>query len=204
MADEEVPKYINVSYGPAPDEVAGPVSCPAVDEAPRDIDDVIIPKTWWHSPRWMKLPLELRKRWSKEWVKDQERYYREELMMKPKPARGPAPKFSTQYAVDYGKKQKKESGLNWQVIDRERFVRAWNPDSRDRHHDLMLGLDVLFDDGRPGMVGVQAAGKGERAVHYKRFEERGGIELAKRRNIRVYYWVFERGNKTPIETERWA
>lgn len=100
--------------------------------------------------------------------------------------------YSTQYAVDWGKKQ------GWKVIDREAFNFMTK-----RHHDCELGMDVIFDDGE-GRIGVQAAGKGERKAHYDRFVQRGGVETARRRAIRILYVVFERGNKTPIETEVWA
>ena len=110
----------------------------------------------------------------------------------PKRAAKAAKPYSTKYAVSWGKKQ------GWKVIDREEFNFLTK-----RHHDCELGTDVIFDDGE-GRVGVQAAGKSERKVHWDRFMAAGGPETAQRRGIRILYVVFERGNKTPIEIETWA
>lgn len=101
-------------------------------------------------------------------------------------------KYTTKYAKEYGKK------LGWRLVDAERY------DARTkRHHDLMLGMDVLFE-GPDGLVAVQAAGKGESAAHRRRFEERGGVGKARKYGIRCLYWVFERGKRTPVKEENWT
>jgi hypothetical protein len=103
--------------------------------------------------------------------------------------------FTTQYAMTWAKKQ------GWKVLDRERYdVRT------KRHHDLQLGIDLLCEDpnSEGGMIGIQAAGKGEKAPHYQTFLDRGGPEKAKRRHITVIYVEFVRGSKTPILEEKWA
>ena len=134
---------------------------------------------------WMRLPKASRKRISGDDDAFREKYETKPVAAKQKP-------YSTQYAVDWGKKQ------GWKVIDRE----AYNFLTK-RHHDCELGMDVIFDDGK-GRVGVQAAGKSERKVHWDRFVKAGGAETAKRRSIRILYFVFERGNKAPLEIEEWA
>ena len=73
-----------------------------------------------------------------------------------------------------------------------------------RHHDLELGVDALFDDGGPGRVGIQGAGRGERLEHLRRFMDRGGPERAKSRAVKVIYLEFERGNIEPVRNEQWA
>jgi len=102
--------------------------------------------------------------------------------------------FTTQYAIDWAKSK------GWKIIDRERY------DARTkRHHDLQLGIDLLAEDPtQDGMIGIQAAGVGERAPHYQRFMDRGGPEKAKRRSIRIVYVEFVRGNKTPVSEEKWT
>jgi hypothetical protein len=135
---------------------------------------------------WMRLPKASRKRMSGDDDAFREKYETKPAAPRQKP-------YSTQYAVDWGKKQ------GWNVIDRE----AYNFLTK-RHHDCELGMDVIFDDGKQGRVGVQAAGKGERKVHWDRFTAAGGVETAKRRAIRILYVVFERGNKTPLDIEEWA
>jgi hypothetical protein len=107
-------------------------------------------------------------------------------------------RFSTQYGVEWGRSQKQPNGQPWVVIDREGYDHRLK-----RHHDLELGLDVIFDDG-VGRVGVQAAGVGERKAHYQRFLDRGGVEKAQRRRTRVIYLEFVKGNKTPVREEVWA
>lgn len=170
---------------------------------PRDIDGYPIPKG--RVPeKWNKLPRAARQSWSNFGLIDAIRDRRLEETKANKKARSPAPPFTTQYAVNWGRKQKKASGLSWALIDRERFVKSPRDGVRSRHHDLMIGLDVLFDDGRPGMVGIQAAGRNEKADHWKKFCARGGVEVAQSRGIRVFYMEFERGNPEPILTEQWA
>ena len=101
-------------------------------------------------------------------------------------------KFTTQYAVDWGRSK------GWKLVDRENFDYRLN-----RHHDLQLGADAMFDDG-DGLVLVQGAGQYERSSHRARFEGLGGVEKAKRRHMKFYYVEFIRGNKTPIILEQWV
>lgn len=108
------------------------------------------------------------------------------------PRRAGASRFTTQYAIEWARKQ------GWKILDRERY----DPRTK-RHHDLMLGVDALFESPN-GMVGVQGAGKSERAEHYRRFEERGGIQRANTLHVRVIYLEFVRGDKNPITVEEWA
>lgn len=131
----------------------------------------------------------------------QDRISREEAKARALAAKTPRAKpahsgtFTTQYAIDWARKK------GWKIIDRERYdVRT------RRHHDLQLGIDVLCEDPKSegGMIGIQAAGVGERAAHYQKFEDRGGITKANRRHITVIYVEFVRGNKTPVVEETWA
>jgi len=223
MADEKLPQYIMVSYGTVSENEAVPTleKLPqSVKDAPVDCDGVIIPWPWSERPLtfWEKLPIATRQAWSRIWImKEEHKKGLEEVAekkakekaakgQKPAGPRAPSTSFTTQYAVDYGLKQPRVSGVgNWRLIDRERYERNWSGDmSRGRHHDLMFGTDVLFDDGGPGMIAIQAAGVNEREKHYQRFLDRGGPSVARRRRIKVYYWVFERGKKEPVEIERWA
>lgn len=212
MAEFNVEVFMTASLGSEPPNSGGspchdwpvdPDWPESVVNARRDSDGNPIP-TIWTEEKWERQPLSVRKRWSEFWIIDEMRFERERRIAAARPTRAPAPPYTTQAAIDWGRKQKKASGLSWVLIDRERFVKSNRPGVRDRHEDLMLGLDVLFDDGRPGMVGIQAAGRGERATHWERFCARGGVEAARRRGVRVFYWVFERGNPKPVEVEQWA
>lgn len=110
----------------------------------------------------------------------------------PKEAKG----GSTRYSTDYAQKWARTQG--WRILDRERY------DARTkRHHDLLLGVDLLAE-GPEGMIGIQAAGPSERAAHYRRFEERGGPLRAQKLSIRILYVEFERGKSAPIREEWWA
>lgn len=122
--------------------------------------------------------------------------YLEEIKKKreenPKPRRKAAKPYTTKYAKEYGRR------LGWKVQASESYDHRLK-----RYHDIMLGMDVLFQTPN-GLVAVQAAGKGEYAEHKRRFNERGGAEAARNMGIKCLYWVFERGNKTPIREEEWA
>ena len=153
----------------------------------RDADGLLIPPLWQHSAKWGKLPLSIRSKKSKA--------YEETLNAPPKKEKERRPgftTFTTKYAIAYGR------SLGWTLLDRENYNHRTK-----RTHDLMLGMDVMFDDGN-GLVMVQAAGRSERKAHWQRFEERGGEEKARRRQIRCLYWEFERGTKSPILEEQWA
>lgn len=161
--------------------------------APLDCDGLPIPTTWQDAVRnWEKLAYSVRKKWSDEHVAELARKAAEPPP-KPKRQGTTGPKFTTQSAVTWYQKGKK-----WVLLDREHYDHRLK-----RHHDLQLGLDLLLDDGN-GQVGVQAAGVGERAEHWRRFVERGGPEKARRRSIRVIYAEFKRGQREPVKEEIWA
>lgn len=104
---------------------------------------------------------------------------------------GPS-RFTTQYAIDWGKAK------GWKVCGRERY------DYRTRRHfDLMLGADAMFDAG-DRIVLVQGAGKGERAEHRRRFDQAGGEAKARRLGMGFAYLEFDRGEKAPVKEEWWA
>lgn len=149
-----------------------------------DADGIPIPAHWLPA-KWAKLPLSFRLNYNEGRLPEPE----------PKKARAPRPgatRYTTEYAIAWGRRQ------GWKLIDRERY------DARTkRHHDLMLGVDAMFESP-DGLVGVQGAGKSERKPHFQRFEDRGGAERASRLHIRVCYVEFERGNKTPKVVEWWA
>lgn len=109
----------------------------------------------------------------------------------PKQKRAPAKKFTTDYAVEWGKSQ------GWKLVERERYDARTN-----RHHDLAGGADVRFRDLDGRVIFVQGAGKSERAEHYRRFEDRRH-QLRDFNSPRFIYVEFERGNKTPIKEEEW-
>ena len=122
---------------------------------------------------------------------EEDRLRREALTTRPV-AKGPG-RFTTDAAIAWGRRQ------GWTVIDREAFNHLTK-----RHHDLEGAVDVIFDDGTGRRVGVQGAGRGERASHLARFIAWGGPDKARRRALRVLYAVFERGDPTPLEVEEWA
>lgn len=153
-----------------------------------DADGLPVPPLWHRLEVWAALPLSFRQRKAQE--------YRAELARELKPNRQHRPtqkRFSTDYAIQWGRAQ------GWTLIDRERY------DYRTkRHHDLEGAVDAIFDNGVDGRVGIQGAGRNERATHYQRFMDWGGPEKAKRRNLTIYYLEFVRGNKTPEVIEQWA
>lgn len=153
-----------------------------------DRDGLVVPELWRHSlEKWETLALPVREKFSANYVTAQ----------KAKPPsnatrRAAATRFTTDYAVRWGRRK------GWQLIDRERY------DYRlKRHHDLMLGVDALMDDGN-GLIGIQGAGKSERASHWERFKQRGGVAVAARRHIRIYYLEFIRESFDPVREEQWA
>ncbi len=163
-----------------------------------DPDGLPVPEVWQGNPqRWAALPLSVRQSRAAPPVADNSPtpFGADRPARVPQPDRAPRPyakRYTTDYAVGWGRKQ------GWTLIERERY------DFRTkRHHDLMLGVDALFE-GPDGMIGVQGAGKSERKAHWDRFLARGGPDKAARRHIKICYAEFERGNKTPITVEWWA
>src|SRR5436190_23065816 len=149
------------AFDPAPD------SCRTVPSPPAssgglvfDADGLAIPPLWQNAlDRWAKLPPKSRKDFSDAEIARAERL----AAKKPRQRRlSVAKRFTTDYAVAWGRAQ------GWKLIDRENYnFRTKN------HHDLQMGLDALFDDGVDGMIGIQGAGRNERAEHYQRFLDRG-------------------------------
>ena len=131
-----------------------------------------------------------------------------------------ASKFTTAYAIEWGRAQ------GWRLVDRERWIKDWRASrggqTKLRSLDVDFGMDAIFVRGDGTRVGVQGAGKSERAEHYRRFEQRGAIpesrdrygrvvaealtaeQVAKAQAISIFYVEFERGNKVPILIEQWA
>lgn len=135
----------------------------------------------------------LRRARAAEWEAKQaaEAAKREAKTMEPvKPA---ASRFTTQAAIDYGRSK------GWRLIDRENYNHLLR-----RHRDTMFATDCLFDDGGIGMVGIQGAGRWEKAAHWRRFVEAGGPENAKRRCVRVLYAEFVRDDPDPVLMEWWS
>lgn len=156
----------------------------------RDPDGFPVPYVYQGRPeKWAALPYNYRKRRAEE----DARIAAEKAA---RPAQAPRPyatRFTTDYAIEWGRKQ------GWKLIERERYDHRTK-----RHHDLEGGVDVIFDDMTDGRVGVQGAGRHERLAHYNRFMAWGGPEKAKRRNLRIFYVEFVRGNKAPQVVEQWA
>lgn len=109
------------------------------------------------------------------------------------PKKPRASQYTTKYAIEWGKSK------GWEPIGREQstFERGFR-----RTHDAPLGSDSMMVSDE-GLVLIQGAGKGERAVHLQRFIDRGGPDVLKRMKARFYYVEFERGNKNPIREEQW-
>ena len=111
---------------------------------------------------------------------------------KPRKPRRWAPRFSTDAAIEWGRKQ------GWTLVDRERFVSRgpWG----HGHEDLAGGSDACFIDREGCRVFVQGAGRGERPDHRARFDARIG-QLA--RGERFVYVEFLRGRRDPVLVEWW-
>jgi hypothetical protein len=93
--------------------------------------------------------------------------------------------------------------------------RGWHPRPNAERYDYRTkrtmdaegAFDGFFDDGGEGQIAVQAAGKGEREAHWRRFETWGGSEgavaKARRLRYRVFYWTFDFVEGL-VGEERWA
>lgn len=164
-----------------------------------DADGLAVP-TFWHPnvKKWEKQPLAWRKRMSLDHLEKLAKEAQKALQPE-RPRRPFATRFTTDYAIKWGRKQKSPGGKKWSLIDRESY------DYRlKRHHDCEGMVDAIFDDQDTGRVGIQGAGKGERSAHYQKFLQWGGPDKARRRNLRVLYLEFERGSFDPIFYEEWA
>lgn len=154
-----------------------------------DRDGIAVPELWQASiAKWESLPLTWRLRQS---ASEMERLDREAARAT-KPRRAASTRYTTQYAIDWGRAQ------GWRLRDRERF------DARTRrHHDLMLGADAMFETP-DGLVLVQGAGRYERNEHRRRFEECGGADAGARMRVRMVYVEFARGCRVPTLIEWWV
>ena len=126
------------------------------------------------------------------WSEILNREIKQQLEKAKKPRKKAAKKFTTEYAIAWGRKQ------GWKLVERESYNFLTK-----RHADCQLGMDAIFDDGN-GLVGIQGAGKSEYKAHWDRFEARGGVEVAQRRHIRIIYLEFAREDKKPIVRQDWC
>jgi hypothetical protein len=157
-----------------------------------DDDGLLIPAMWAATKQgrknWDGFPFEFRKTRSQE--------YTDRISTppkKPKAKRPPVKRFTTQAAVDWGKKR------GWTLIDRE----AYNFRTK-RHHDTMIASDAIFE-GPEGLILVQGAGRYEREKHWEKFVARGGKEACERRKIALFFYLeFVRGQEAPILIEEWT
>lgn len=168
----------------------------------RDRDGLPLPFLWRTgepgeaNPAWYRLHKDVRMSRAKVYAEEIARL--ESIEPKaPRPTRMGVTRYTTDYAVTWGKRQ------GWKLLDRERFNHLTK-----RHHDVMAYMDALFDDGKGGIVGVQGAGRHERAAHYDKFRRWGGREgapeKARRLGLRCIYLEFVRGEKEPILREDWS
>lgn len=148
----------------------------------------------WIPDRWYALAEPVRQKFSARYLDDWWRAQQKPKANEPAQSKAPAKRFTTDYAVSWGKSQ------GWTLIERERF------DFRTkRHFDLEGKCDALFEvSSQPGRTGLQAAQPGERGAHWRKFAEWGGPEKAKQRVLKVLYVEFERGTKFPLKIEEWA
>lgn len=157
-----------------------------------DADGLIVPRTWAWGHGWGKQPLAWRTRRSNEYLAD-EIVRAEKERKRADRRKTPSTRFSTDAAIEWGRRQ------GWKLVERESY------DYRTkRHHDCQLGMDAIMSKPGGQLVGVQGAGRSERLHHYQRFDERGGIAVAKVRNMEIWYIEFLRGNPEPVVKERWA
>lgn len=120
-------------------------------------------------------------------VSDKEERRQQKLMS----GQRPVTRFSTQYAIEWGR------GQGWKLVDRERY------DARLRqHHDCLMGSDALFESDQ-GLVCVQGAGQYERGPHWQRFLLAGGSGRCQLLMVRFVYLEFVRGDKDPRKLEWW-
>ena len=157
-----------------------------------DADGFLVPTEIGGMPvsreRWDQMNIAARRKYSETY---RERLERTEPA-KQAQTRAPSKRYTTAAAIAWGRAQ------GWKLIDRERY------DNRlQRHHDLPLGADAMFETPA-GIVYVQGAGRYERAPHRARFEERGGTERAERLRVRFVYAEFLRGQAAPVLVEWWS
>ena len=166
-----------------------------------DKDGLTIPTQWRARPdNWEQLSLAMRRERSEKFLADEAK-----KLEPPKPKQkrsGGGKSFTTRAAKDWGRSK------GWKIVEAESstLIKTKQGKLVRRTFDAMLGSDVVFDDpgGAPGMILVQAGGKGESKPHKKRFDERGGTEACRRRAIRAFYYVeFDRGNPEPTKIETW-
>ncbi|AIE83514.1 hypothetical protein [Fimbriimonas ginsengisoli] len=160
------------------------------DQGPVDADGLVIPEFWRPCPRrWAAIALSVRQKWSAEYLAK----VANTPPPKAKRSGSGATRFTTDYAVRWGRDQ------GWKLIERERFDHLTK-----RHHDLEFGVDAMFINPAGGRIGVQGAGKSEKAPHYQRFMDAGGPAKARDRAVTVVYVEFVRGNYTPVLEEKWT
>jgi len=133
----------------------------------RDKDGLAIPPLWAandHSiGKWEKLPFNWRRRRSEDYLAD----LTKAASAKPTTHRQGSSKFTTAYAIDWGRRQ------GWRLVDRER----WDHYNHARSHDVAFGMDAIFVCPLTAKrIGIQGAGRSERAIHYRRFEQCGAIK----------------------------
>gem|GEM_PF-4335267 len=177
-----------------------------------DKDGLAIPTLWAANEcsigKWEKLPLSWRHRRSQDYLAELSKA----ASAKPKTHRQGASKFTTAYAIDWGRRQ------GWRLVDRER----WDHYNHARSHDVAFGMDAIFVCPLTAKrIGIQGAGRSERAIHFRRFEQcgaikpvlspekvlvggMGAVEAARAQNIEIWYLEFDRGEPEPILRERWA
>lgn len=172
------------------------------DDPSEDVFDqngLWVPHFWRANVKaWEKLALCVREKMSADRHEQHLEALAKEAAKKPRQQRNYAPRFSTDYAIKWGRKQ------GWKLVERESYDHL-----NKRHHDCMFGMDAIMAMPTGQLVGVQGAGRSERKAHRQRFDNYGlsgtkGEALAKVRNIAIFYVEFNRGDFEPVLVERWA
>ena len=162
-----------------------------------DADNILIPFQWQPVPdRWAKLPLKTRQGSSEQWIARLEK----EAKKKPKARHNKGSEFTTKAAKAWGRAR------GWKLIDEERSTLIQtNKGMMRKTNDLMIGADLMFaSPDHVGLILVQAAGRYERAPHFARFQQRGGIKACAARACQFWYVEFVRGESEPALVEQWA